>query len=90
MVSILVYTFIIHTRFIPGLKSIFSFNLLAFTGFASILMTYFGVNFYLSGLHSYATGDPVPIPNFVYIGAMLTIVIATVAYFRQKPGETIG
>ena len=29
-------------------------------------MTYFGVNFYLSGMHSYAQGDPVPVPMFVY------------------------
>ena len=87
MVSILVYSFIVHTRFIPGLKSIYAFNLLAFIGFSSILMTYFGVNFYLSGLHSYATGDPVPIPDFVYYTLMVTIVVATIAYFRQNPDE---
>ena len=29
-------------------------------------MTYFGVNYYLSGLHSYAAGDPMPIPSFLY------------------------
>lgn len=90
LVSILVYTFILHVRFIPGLRTVFSFNLLAFTGFASILMTYFGVNFYLSGLHSYATGDPVPIPDFVYIALMVTIVIATIAYFRQDAKERIN
>ena len=89
MVSILVYTFIVHTRFIPGLKTVYAFNLLAFIGFASIIMTYFGVNFYLSGLHSYATGDPVPIPDFVYYTLMVTVVVATVAYFRQNANEKI-
>jgi cytochrome c-type biogenesis protein CcsB len=89
MVSILVYTFIVHTRFIPGLKTVYAFNLLSFVGFASIIMTYFGVNFYLSGLHSYATGDPVPIPAFVYYALMVTIIVATIAYFRQNPNEKI-
>lgn len=87
MVSILVYSFIVHTRYVPGLKSVYAYNLLSFIGFASILMTYFGVNFYLSGLHSYASGDPVPIPDFVYYTLMVTIVVATIAYFRQNPNE---
>jgi len=40
-------------------------------------MTYFGVNYYLSGLHSYAKGTPVPIPDFVYymLGVIILIVI---------------
>ena len=53
-------------RLIPGLKSMFSTNFMALIGFGSVLMTYFGVNYYLSGLHSYAQGDPVPVPTFVY------------------------
>ena len=34
-------------------------NLMTILAFASIVMTYFGVNFYLVGLHSYASGDKV-------------------------------
>ena len=30
------------------------------------MMTYFGVNFYLSGLHSYASGDVPVTPSFVW------------------------
>jgi hypothetical protein len=47
-------------------------------------MTYFGVNYYLSGLHSYAAGDPVPIPTFVYytVGIVFTTII--IAYFRNR------
>ena len=49
-------------------------------GFASVLMTYYGVNYYLSGLHSYAAGDPVPIPQWVYwavAGVVITAVFAS-------------
>lgn len=77
LISILVYTIVSHARLIPGLKGIFTFNVLAIYGFASILMTYFGVNYYLSGLHSYAAGDPVPVPTFVYytIAAILALTL---------------
>lgn len=83
LVSVLVYSFIVHMRFIPGLKSKFAFNLGSLVGYFSILMTFFGVNFYLSGLHSYAKGDPVPIPNFVYYTLVVIFSIAVVAYFKE-------
>ena len=83
LVSVLVYSFITHMRFIPGLKSKFTFNLASLIGYFSILMTYFGVNFYLSGLHSYAKGDPVPIPNFVYYTLVVIFAIAVSAYFKE-------
>jgi cytochrome c-type biogenesis protein CcsB len=78
LVSVLVYSFIAHMRYIPGLRSRFAYNLAAVAGFFSILMTYFGVNYYLSGLHSYAKGDPVPIPDFVYY--MLGVIILTIIW----------
>lgn len=66
-ISIIVYTLILHVRLIPQYTSRYLFALLSVVGFASILMTYFGVNFYLAGMHSYASGDPVPIPVWVYV-----------------------
>jgi len=71
-------------RFIPGLKGNFAFNLGALIVFASIIMTYFGVNFYLSGLHSYAAGDPVPIPTFVYYTIAIVAVIGLWAYLNDQ------
>ncbi|MEZ4908909.1 MAG: hypothetical protein R2771_15005 [Saprospiraceae bacterium] len=47
-------------------------------------MTYFGVNYYLSGLHSYAAGDPVPIPAFVYYGVLFLALISGIAYYHRK------
>jgi hypothetical protein len=47
-------------------------------------MTYFGVNYYLSGLHSYAQGDPVPIPDFVYYLAGFIIVISIIAFINSR------
>ena len=47
-------------------------------------MTYFGVNYYLSGLHSYAAGDPVPVPAWVYIGLSSMVLLAAVSFIRLK------
>lgn len=83
-ISVLVYVFILHMRLIPALKGLFSFNFAALIGFGAIIMTYFGVNYYLSGLHSYAAGDPVPIPNFVYYTLIVITIVSTFAYFRYS------
>ncbi len=82
LISIMVYAFILHMRLVPGLRGRYAFNLLSVIGFSSILMTYFGVNFYLAGLHSYAKGDPVPIPAWVYYAAGSITVLAIAAYIR--------
>jgi cytochrome c-type biogenesis protein CcsB len=83
LVSILIYASIIHLRMIPKMPSAYLFALLSTVAFSSIIMTYFGVNFYLSGLHSYAAGDPVPIPDFVYYTIAIVTVIALLA-FRKR------
>jgi len=84
LVTILVYAFILHMRFIPGLQSIYAFNFASLFGFATVIMTYFGVNYYLSGLHSYAAGDPVPIPPMVYYTVILLTFLSIAAYYNYR------
>ena len=84
LVSVLVYVFILHMRYIPGLKNNFSFNFASLIGYASIMMTYFGVNYYLSGLHSYASGDPVPVPSFVYYILIVVVILSIWAYVNER------
>jgi len=84
LVTILVYAFILHMRIIPKLFGLFSYNVATIFGLATVIMTYYGVNYYLSGLHSYATGDPVPIPNWVYTVVVCIIIISCLAYVRKR------
>ena len=84
LISIMVYAFVIHMRLIPGLRSPWLFNLMSILAFASILMTYFGVNFYLVGLHSYASGDKIITPSFVYYALVIVAFLGTISYFRAK------
>jgi cytochrome c-type biogenesis protein CcsB len=84
LISIMIYAFVLHLRLIPGLRSRFTFNVFSVAAFASILMTYFGVNFYLSGLHSYASGDKVITPMFVYYTVVIVAIISIFAYIKFK------
>ncbi len=83
-VTILIYATVLHLRFIPSLKSNFVFNVASTWAYFSVLMTYFGVNYYLSGLHSYAAGDPVPIPMWVYYGVAGLFIITLLAAKNRK------
>ncbi len=84
LISIMVYAFVIHMRLIPGLRGPWIFNLMSVVAFASILMTFFGVNFYLVGLHSYASGDKIITPNLVYYSVVAVFILGLVSYFRSK------
>ncbi len=84
LVTILVYAFILHMRFIPGFRGVYAFNVSTLFGWASVIMTYFGVNYYLSGLHSYAAGDPMPIPPSIFYAAISLTIISLLAFWRHK------
>ena len=71
-------------RFIPKLKGFFAFNIASIIAYGSIIMTYFGVNFYLSGLHSYAAGDPMPIPSFIPWSIVVLFITSIIAYVNNK------
>jgi cytochrome c-type biogenesis protein CcsB len=90
LITIIVYSIVIHSRMIPGMKDIFTFNLLSLFAFSSVLMTYFGVNYYLSGMHSYASGDPVPVPSFVYITVIALAALSFFAYSKYKTHKKRG
>jgi len=83
-VTILVYAFILHMRFIPGMKSITTFNIWSVIGYSSVIMTYLGVNYYLAGMHSYAKGDPVPVPSWVYYTVAVVAVVIFYAIYNEK------
>ena len=82
-VTIVAYTFVLHLRLVPRWDRPYLFAVGSFVTFATVLMTYFGVNFYLSGMHSYATGDPVPIPTWVYGVTALSIVTIFAAWPKR-------
>ncbi|MFY4758573.1 cytochrome c biogenesis protein, partial [Aliarcobacter butzleri] len=89
-VSIVVYALVLHLRFIKSLNTPFVLATASLLAFSSILMTYLGVNFYLSGMHSYATGDPVPIPTWAYMTFALVVITIILAIKNRDLKDSIS
>ncbi|EAK5913534.1 cytochrome C biogenesis protein [Campylobacter jejuni] len=87
LVSILVYAAILHLRMIPKYCNQFVFALWSMFAYWVIIMTYFGVNYFLTGLHSYAAGEAAQIPNYVYWGFALMVVLA---FFARRKRNFVG
>tara|TARA_R110002124_G_scaffold5301_2_gene33261 strand:+ start:11067 stop:14297 length:3231 start_codon:yes stop_codon:yes gene_type:complete len=83
-ISIILYAVVLHLRLVPKIKGNLTFNIASLWAIWTIIFTYFGVNYYLSGLHSYAAGDPVPIPVWIYITVISMLILSLLAYFRNK------
>ncbi|MGQ2106933.1 cytochrome c biogenesis protein CcsA [Ornithobacterium rhinotracheale] len=90
LISIMVYAIVLHLRLIPKLANALMYNLCSMWAFASIIMTSYGVNYYLSGLHSYAKGDPVPVPVWVYWAVVIfgiISVLAAIKFYKLNKNE---
>lgn len=85
LISIMVYAFVIHTRLVPGLRGKWTFNFLSVIAYFSIMMTYFGVNYYLVGLHSYGQSGAAAItPDYVWYIALAALILGAISFWRYK------
>jgi ABC-type transport system involved in cytochrome c biogenesis permease subunit len=89
LISIIIYTAVLHLRIVPKLSNKWLFNLMSIISFAAIMMTYFGVNFYLVGLHSYASGDKVVSPDFIYYSIIFVTLLGLISYFANKKNKVL-
>jgi cytochrome c-type biogenesis protein CcsB len=87
LITVVIYSFIVHMRLIPPLKGVFNYNMASILGFASVLMTYFGVNYYLSGLHSYGKGSADGVNPAVPITFILFGILMVWAYIKETKFE---
>jgi cytochrome c-type biogenesis protein CcsB len=85
LVIVIVYTLVLHIRFIPKIGTAFAFNVASVLGFSSVIMTFVGVNYYLSkGMHSYGAGDTPVFPLWAW-GIILSVITLIIASgIRQK------
>ena len=90
LVTILVYSAVTHMRFIRGVDGPWTMATASFLSLSAVIMTYFGVNYFLVGLHSYAAGDATKVPTWVIyavIGA-LVLVLASWLVDRNRHWRT--
>ncbi len=85
-ISILVYVILTHIRLLPWFNKNYhyKFAALSLVSYASIVMTFVGVNYYLSGMHSYAAGDPMPIPKYLYLIVAVVLSVIAIAYPKRE------
>jgi len=83
LISIMVYAFVIHSRYVPALRGIWVFNLMSVFAFISILFTYYGVNFHLVGLHSYASGEAHSL-NWIWYSLIVISLFGVISYPKYK------
>lgn len=85
LISIVIYALVLHIRFIPVLKgkTTLCFNLLSVIAILSVLMTWFGVNYYLSGLHSYGKTEGGDWLLWI-CGGGLSVVLALALFARRR------
>jgi len=85
LIIVVVYAMILHFRLVPKLKGAYVFNVASIAGFGTVLMTFVGVNYYLSkGLHSYGTGDTPVFPVWAWITIISVILLMIVAGVKEK------
>ncbi|WP_066311302.1 cytochrome c biogenesis protein [Aquimarina aggregata] len=83
LISIIIYSFVLHIRIIIPKNYLYTYNVCSLLALGSLIMTFFGVNYYLSGLHSYAKGDPFPIPKWIYIMIPIIFLITIIPLFKK-------
>ena len=84
LVIVITYTLVLHLRFIPQLCSKLIFNIAAILSFASVLMTFFGVNYFLSkGMHSYGAGDKAIFPLWAWLIIIAVLSLILSASFKE-------
>jgi cytochrome c-type biogenesis protein CcsB len=85
LVAILVYAVLLHLRYIPSLKDKFTFNALSLWSYSSILFTFFGVNFYLVGLHSYANTEGLgELPSWLIYFVIVVYIFTEFSWVQNK------
>lgn len=89
LITLVVYAIVEHLRLIPKCKSIWLFNFLSVLAFASVLMTFFGVNYFLSGMHSYGQNNNVQgIFIYLYAAVGAVLILGGWSYMRYRKNTT--
>ncbi len=84
LITMVVYAFITHSHFLSRLNNIYAFSVMSVIGMISVAMTFFGVNYYLAGLHSYGGGGEVSFITVTIIILLLFTIIAAGGYTYKK------
>lgn len=85
LITMVVYAITVHLRLVARWNNPWLLNLMSVISFASVLMTFFGVNYFLSGMHSYGQNDNVNgIFVYLYTAGAIVIVLALLSVNKYR------
>lgn len=73
LITVVAYTIVTHMHMVKRWNNAWLFNFLSVLAFSSVLMTFLGVNYFLSGMHSYGHTEGMS-GVFMYIGIAFGLV----------------
>ena len=82
LITMIVYAIVTHLRMTKAGGSLWLFNLLSVIAFYSVLMTFFGVNYFLSGMHSYGQNDSVS--NLFFYFYLSLFLVSLLGYLSRR------
>ncbi|MFI3294957.1 MAG: cytochrome c biogenesis protein CcsA [Rikenellaceae bacterium] len=83
LITVIVYTFVLHARMLRGFRGSFAFSLMSILALGSVLMTFFGVNYYLSGMHSYGGDSAPPALSAIWVVYGVVALVTFLAYRKR-------
>lgn len=84
LITVVVYAIVTHIHLLKCDMNLWIVNLLSVLSISSVLMTFFGVNYFLSGMHSYGhSGDISSAVIWVILSFTLVAFIAALAYKKM-------
>ena len=87
LITMIVYVMVTHLHLLRKWYNLWLFNLCSVLAFASVIMTYFGVNYLLSGMHSYGQNDFVSgVFIYLYGAGFLILLLAVLAWKGERRG----
>ncbi|WP_019539849.1 cytochrome c biogenesis protein CcsA [Proteiniphilum acetatigenes] len=85
LISIVVYTMVTHMHLVKRWNSLWLFNLLSVFAFASVLMTFLGVNYFLSGMHSYGQTEGISsVFMYIVIAFVMLGILGIISYRKRE------
>lgn len=74
LITVVVYAIVTHIHLLKSRMTVWVFNFLSVLAISAVLMTFFGVNYFLSGMHSYGHSGDIS-------GALIWVASAFIAVF---------
>ena len=85
LITMVLYAIATHLHLVKRWNNLWLINLVTVVAFAAVLMTFFGVNYFLSGMHSYGQNDHVyGMFAYFYIAYGVVVLLAVFSYRKWK------